>query len=55
MRLLGIVKIQRYGKNNFRATLPVELIQKLDLKFTDKLVFCENKDGEVILRRNQRI
>lgn len=59
MRLLGIVDISTNGTMNepprytsLKSTIPKDVVELLKLKAGDKLVFCENNCGEVILRKN---
>jgi bifunctional DNA-binding transcriptional regulator/antitoxin component of YhaV-PrlF toxin-antitoxin module len=55
MRPIGIVKMQGYGSpNNFRTTIPKDVVLKLGLVLSDKIIFCENDDGDVIIRRIKR-
>jgi antitoxin component of MazEF toxin-antitoxin module len=52
MRPIGIVTVQEYGSSkSLRTSIPKDVVTKLGLILSDKLIFCENNDGDVIIRR----
>lgn len=55
MRPLGIVVVQVYGlSNNFRSTIPKDVVSEMGLKSSDKLIFYKANDGEITIRRIER-
>jgi AbrB family looped-hinge helix DNA binding protein len=55
MRPLGIVVVQVHGlSNNFRSTIPKDVVSEMGLKSTDKIIFYKSNDGEITIRRIER-